>query len=364
MRSGNGGRIMERRTGSAIAAAIGSVMFLTFAGPACAQSDGPSYAEFGAGKFLRYLNATEGELDKPPRIGLSIGGSQTYSAVLDSGSTGIVVAATLIPDFDHLPSEGDARLTYTSSGRVMLGRWVVTPVSLVGERGAYVSTDPMPVLAVTEVRCLETARDCRPNSAPRDIAMVGIGFGREGDRESHSTPDKNPLLRIAWNGDAYRRGYILTKNGIHIGLTRANTERFGYIKLARQETVDDWAGIPACIATNDTQPPACGSMLVDTGVSAMFITLPETQACGASGTLPDGTTVSIRAGTQANEQELYRFTVGDPSPLAPSAIHLRVSPDRAFVNTSVHLLNGYDVLYDADGGYAGFRPRRMEGESQ
>jgi hypothetical protein len=26
-----------------------------------------------------------------------------------------------------------------------------------------------------------------------------------------------------------------------------------------------------------------------------------------------------------------------------------------FVNTSVHFLNGFDYLYDADGGFVGFR---------
>jgi len=50
--------------------------------------------------------------------------------------------------------------------------------------------------------------------------------------------------------------------------------------------------------------------------------------------------------------------VGAGSPLAPDGIHLNVSGERVFVNTSYHLLNGFDVLYDADGGYVGFRHRR------
>jgi hypothetical protein len=351
---------MGKRVGSAVAAVISSVIYMTSVSTAGAQSESPSYADFRAGKFLRYLNAGEGDLNAPPRIGLRIGG-ETYHAVLDSGSTGIVIAAALIPNFEQLPSNGDARLTYTSSGRVMLGRWVVTPVDLVGERGAFVSTDPMPVLAVTEVRCLENARDCTPHDAPRDIAMVGIGFGREGDRESHSTPDKNPLLRIAWPGDLSRHGYILTKTGVHVGLTRANTKRFDYIKLEPKAGVADWSGIPACIAINGTKPPACGSMLVDTGVSAMFMTVPDAQAGGAQGTLPDGTQISILAGSADQSRELYSFTIGEALPLAPRGMHLRVSQGPSFVNTSLHFLNGFDVLYDADGGYAGFRRRLSEG---
>jgi hypothetical protein len=34
---------------------------------------------------------------------------------------------------------------------------------------------------------------------------------------------------------------------------------------------------------------------------------------------------------------------------------LRLSPERVFLNTSFHFLNGFDFLYDADGGYVGFR---------
>jgi len=324
---------------------------------AASAQDAPSYERFNEGRFLRYLNAHDYEIGEVPRIGLSFG-DRMLRAVIDSGSTGIVVAARYIPNFDQLESIGEGRLTYTSSGRVMRGQWVITPLALVGQRGERVETEPMPVLAVTNVDCLEQARNCTPTSSPRNIAMVGVGFGREGDRQSQSTPDKNPLLRIA-NGDGERRrGYVLTREGVHIGLTGANTRGdFKFVKLQRRPDDRDWAGVPACISLNGQTPPACGSMLMDTGVSVMFMTVSPEQASGMDRTLPAGTAVSVRVGTAEQSTELYRFTVGGDSPLAPEGIHLRVSPNRAFVNTSYHLLNGYDVLYDADGGYAGFRRR-------
>ncbi|MFK8251506.1 hypothetical protein [Ancylobacter terrae] len=327
---------------------------LLAASPALAQ-DRPDYGPFREGLFLRYLNAEEGGIGAVPRIGLSFG-DRPIRAELDSGSTGIVVAAAYIPNFDQLTSIGEGRLTYTSSGRVMVGQWVVTPVSLVGREGASVTTEPMPVLAVTEVRCLDDARDCTPHDDPRGIAMVGVGFAREGDMQSQSTPDKNPLLRVTGGEGPRRRGYILTPEGVHVGLTPANTGgEFRYVKLKRQPDRPDWQGVPACIVLNGASPPACGSMLVDTGVSAMFMTVSPAQAAGAEGSLPDGTQVSIRLGDANASSELYGFEVGGESPLAPDGTHLRVSATRAFVNTSFHLLNGFDVLYDADGGYAGFR---------
>jgi hypothetical protein len=289
-----------------------------------------------------------------PRIGLSFG-REPIRAVIDSGSTGIVVAARDLPDFEDLPVQGEGRLTYTSSGRVMIGRWVVTSVALVGREGRRVETEPMPVLAVTEVRCLENARDCTPHDDPTGIAMVGVGFGREHDAQSQSTPDKNPLLRVIGGEGPRRRGFILSPEGVHIGLTGENTRgEFRFVKLERQPNGADWAGTPACISLDQRTPAACGSMLVDTGVGTMFMTVPPSQAPGGSRTLPRGTRVTVRAG----DFDLYGFTVGGGSPLAPDGVHLRVSDDaRPFVNTSFHLLNGFDVLYDADAGWAGFRRR-------
>jgi hypothetical protein len=191
--------------------------------------------------------------------------------------------------------------------------------------------------------------------------MVGIGFGREGDRQDRSTPETNPLLRVVNGGSSgeRRRGYVLGPEGVHVGLTGANTRGdFTVVKLTRRPDRDDWAGVPACLSLNGQRPPACGSMLLDTGVSAMFMTAPPAQAGAMTGTLAPGTQVSIRLGTAEQSSELYGFTVGDGSALAPQGIHLRVSADRpAFVNTSFHLLNGFDLLYDAEGGYAGFRRR-------
>lgn len=337
----------------------GAALALTIGFTTSAPAQGnPDYRPFREGVFLRYLNAEPGGLSSVPRIGLSFNGGEPLRAELDSGSTGIVVASEFVPGFESLTSLGPARLTYTSSGRVMVGQWVVTPVTLSGRDGASVTAGPLPVLVVTQVQCLDEARDCTPNDHPRDIAMVGVGFAREGDRQSQSTPDKNPLLHVTGGMGERRQGYILSPEGVHIGLTAANTRgAFRYLKLERKAEDTDWAPLPGCVSLNGAKPPACGTLLVDTGVSVMFMTVPPEQAAGSRDTLLPGTQVSIRAGQPDTAFPLYSFTVGEPSPLAPTDIHLHVQSDRVFVNTSFHLLNGYDVLFDGDGGYVGFRPR-------
>src|SRR3954471_16261989 len=117
--------------------------------------------------------------------------------------------------------------------------------------------------------------------------MVGIGFGREGDHQGQSTPSRNPLLRVVDGGSSgeRRRGYVLGPEGVHVGLTGANTRGdFTVVKLARRPDRHDWAGVPACLSPNWLTPPACGSMLPDTGVSAMLMTAPPAQAGAMTGT--------------------------------------------------------------------------------
>ncbi|MFL5259586.1 MAG: hypothetical protein ACJ8AS_07510 [Hyphomicrobiales bacterium] len=337
---------------------IGLALFAAAITTARAKDLGPSFAQFQQSVFLRYLNSDGPQLNGTPQIGLSIGGP-LLRATLDSGSTGVVVAATSISNLDQLSSLGEGQLTYTSSGRIMRGRWVLAPVTLTGADGAQLQTEPMPVLAVLKVECLEHARDCEPTDEPRHIAMVGIGFAREHDRQPDSTPEKNPLLRISGGGTEWRHGYVVTATGVQVGLTSANSGgEFQFVKLKRQPDLPDWSAVPACISLNGTIPAACGTMLVDTGVTAMYMTIPAAQAGGATNSLPPGTPVSIAVGTPAESWELYDFETGDEaSAVAPDAVHLHVSESRVFVNTSYHFLNGFDFLYDADGGYAGFRRR-------
>jgi hypothetical protein len=354
-------------TARPVAVAVPAAAWLGLAAAAAPAASPNPYAGYDQGAYLSYLNAPgpAGDLTRPPRLRISFGGSG-YAVVMDTGSTGIVVSADKIPNIDRLPSLGPGQLTYSSSGRIMIGRWVVTPVTVSGRNGASITTTPIPVLAVDKVECMDNARNCTPREAPRGISMLGVGFARRGDHQAQSGPSKNPFLNVASvNGgkaDRLRRGYLVTSNGVSIGLTATNTQGdFSYVKLARAG--DDWAATPVCISVNGTTPAACGTLLMDTGVAVMYLTVPESQAPdalvtrdGRSPSLVDGTKLTIAIPTEGSPQALYGFTLGDAgNPLAPARLIL-VSRNRPpFVNTSVHFLNGFDYLYDADGGFVGLR---------
>jgi predicted aspartyl protease len=354
-------------TGRPVVRAVGTVAMLALGAlPAAAASPSP-YGGYEQGAYLAYLNApaSGADLTQPPRLRISFG-VRSYDAVMDTGSTGIVVSADKIPNVDRLPSLGPGRLTYSSSGRIMIGRWVVTPLTVMGRNGASVAVAPIAVLAVDRVECTAKARRCTPREDPRGISMLGIGFARRHDHQAQSGPDKNPFLNVAAvNGakaERLRRGYLVTRQGVFVGLTAASTQGdFAYVKLERAG--EDWAPTPVCISVNGATPAACGSLLMDTGVTAMYLTVPASQApeairttSGRSPTLVDGTKVAISVPTEVSAQALYIFTLGaGGNPLAPDGLHLVSLVRPPFVNTSVHFLNGFDYLYDADGGFVGFR---------
>jgi hypothetical protein len=159
--------------------------------------------------------------------------------------------------------------------------------------------------------------------------------------------------------------------GIQIGLTRADPgDGYVTVPLVRNDELQDWSTEPACI-TIDDRTPACGTVLPDTGVTGMFLSLPasEEQASGGlRGTdrsLPPGAKVTISlapeasaSGSAASAAASYSFRIGDVSnPLSPTRVTLVGRGDRpTFVNTGVHLFNGFDYLFDADKGLVGYKP--------
>lgn len=321
--------------------------------------------------FLPYFNApVAGQpIHRPPTLGIAIGGA-VHRAVMDTGSTGVVIAATSIAGFDALTPLGPGEITYTSSGRIMRGVNVKVPVTLVGADGTRVTTRPIPVLAVTRIDCLRTARDCRPQDGPRRVAMLGVGFARAHDRQPGAGPARNPFLNLpgmgATGGPAgpLARGYIVTRQGVQVGLAPNDGASFRQVALQLDAAGGDFGPVPACLALDNRAPAACGSLLLDTGVASMFLTLPPAQTEGldtldprGARVLAEGVAVSIHAGPDATAPG-YAFSVGDrEDPVVPERVILVGRGQRPpFVNTTVRALNAFDYLFDAEAGAVGLRP--------
>ena len=275
---------------------------------------------------------------------------------MDTGSTGLVISASALPPLNRLRDLGPGRLTYSSSGRIMEGRWVEIVLTIAGDGDAALTTRPMPVLAVTRIRCLHTARTCRPDNQPTHVAMLGVGFARERDHQPDGTPDHNPFLNSA--AAVGTPGYIVRRDGVQIGLAPTDPPGFHLIRLARDAAGTDWAAPPVCITVADTTP-ACGTILVDTGVASMFLTVPPDVLGGTEAGLPTGTRLAFDLTGGSRSGPAYSIVVGDrTTPLAPTAITLvGVGRKPTFVNTGLHFLNGFDILFDAAAGRFGYRTR-------
>ena len=324
----------------------------------------PAQAEDRPGSvFLPFVDTVQpGQpRTRPPQLHV-VFGRRHITAVMDTGSTGLVVAADAIPHWKRLHFLGPARLTYSSSGRVMEGQWVVTSVTIAGRGGTRVHTEPMPVMAVTRIACLARARNCTPVEHPRGVAMLGIGYAREADNQSQSTPDHNPFLRTeAEIAGQARRGYVVTCDGVSVGLSDAHPiTDFLTIKLDRDERTGDWSAPPVCLSINSRTPLACGTVLVDTGVTGAFLSAGGGQLTGLvdEAALRPGTQIGVQLSRERDPPWGYTFRVGDHgNPRTPDKVTVVRTDGPAFLNTSVHFLNGFDVLYDADQGLAGYRSR-------
>ena len=168
------------------------------------------------------------------------------------------------------------------------------------------------------------------------------------------------VLRCPYDVKLFRHGKALEGSDYQCDIDVARI-------VANGKYAGDWTAAPVCITLDDKPPAACGASLVDTGVTGMYITLPAALAAGrasANGkgeqTLADGARLALAFPGVNPEKPIasagYTFSVGgSDNPLAPDFLILNTVRPQPFVNTSVHFLNGFDYLFDADAGMVGYR---------
>lgn len=77
-----------------------------------ALADGPDLSAAAKSVTLNYLDAPPegGPIDRSPTLHMSFGGDPVR-AIMDTGSTGIVVSQDVIPGLENLTAQGPGRLT-------------------------------------------------------------------------------------------------------------------------------------------------------------------------------------------------------------------------------------------------------------
>ena len=301
-------------------------------------------------------------MERVPAVWMKLNGSRPVRFGMDTGSTGLVVAAEhFIPGPNDI-DEGPGRLVYNSSGRIMNGERYMTEVEIRRDEETPVATARVQVLRVTSITCQERARDCREEVNPRGVAFMGIGFDRTGAQGTPAGTPRTPftsLVSLASGGplSSVRPGYIVTREGVHLGMTADRTRHFAFIKLApsprsRPEALE-WSAIPMTVSVDGVA--GSGTFLADTGINYMFLSPPEGTGLRRGERVREGRRIDVFLPSQQTPQPAYYgFTVGARgNPMHPA--HVDVMHDAGiFVNTGRRFFEGFDYLYDAAGGYAGF----------
>jgi hypothetical protein len=324
-------------------------------GPSSTVPKTETYASFTQGYAVPWVDSPDfADLTRTLKVQASINGGPVESYTLDTGSVGTVVPAKEVPNIP--PGSPTATLTYSSSGLKLTGVWATVPVSFpraIDAAGANVAAQAtVPVLAVNSASC--TGSGVNSGKCTGAIPhMLGVGFGR--GTTVQDSPAYNPLLNLTeMVAGTMRRGYIISRAGLSLGLTSSNVATGWSMQSLTN------AGAPAAGTHNDWKTPAggfqvgsgatvSGTALIDTGLLDAII---EDASLPTSGAVAAGTPITITLGNLS-----YRFTVGDGGAQTPTSVNYAPATHGTFVNTGLRALGHYDLLFDADGGSLGLRAR-------
>ncbi|MDQ0317240.1 autotransporter outer membrane beta-barrel domain-containing protein [Amorphus orientalis] len=300
---------------------------------------------------------------------------------MDTGSTGLVIAAEYLGETaDTLTGEAGWAF-YNSSGLLIWGKLTEATVTYLDPAtGQPIVASNVRVLAATNSRCTGYGDNPCDQNAHRTISMMGVGFGRntlgEGalDYDSPTIAEQliaapttsqafNPLVNIAApDGSAFNQGYIIRRGEVIVGLTPANTSGFAFGKLEADSQTGAWGqgamSVTVSGGSEGTVGPQSGILLADTGIPNSFIHVPGQ----ASGPVSSASTVTVQV-LDAGDTVSYSYRVGCTSacsPQKPTSVQW-VGPsatDRGvgYVNTGIRFYDGFYYLFDPTNGYLGVAP--------
>ena len=343
-----------------------------------------------------------------------------HSIALDTGSRGLWLPAGIFPSAIPSALATPGYIFYNSDGLQLRGNWSNLSVNFpdaVPTGGASIpAVATVPVLLVQQACSLPGNWPQGTNPSPASCStpdpragQMGIGFDRTGYGtcpEGNPTPapnqnpnvpicratpaanqNYNPLLNLtAMQKGHMIGGYILTQNGVVLGLTAANTainpnlpgvSNYAFEKLVPTGLTQipgsppDWQPATGSVSINSVSD-TFGQAVIDIGIGDMLVGPPT----------PVSSTTPVPAGFNASVALLglppgtagYNFITGDSTgtnPLAPTVSHdaptgANFSPYQeiaypgnhkrfAFLNTGINPLNAFNYLYDAQNGYLGLQ---------
>lgn len=233
------------------------------------------------------------------RLNVNVPGGQKIPVLLDTGSNVLVIPAAKIKGFPANPDKDTSGFViskklpygYGSSGNSYQGYMVNVPVTVSDAKGVSMQAGPVQVYAVTEfckptpkpanggtaaAPTAEAAKTCTPVGASSQIAMMGIGFQSTnylkvfGPNGTTVPATKTNVFEQVSN--IATQGWIFGPGTVVVGLNTAVTKPF----KAWSQMQDGGQGnlvADGCVQVTPNGkaalPAQCGTMLLDTGMTAM-----------------------------------------------------------------------------------------------
>ncbi|MGC2112598.1 MAG: hypothetical protein WA655_23970 [Candidatus Korobacteraceae bacterium] len=294
--------------------------------------------------------------------------SQTFT--IDTGSLGVIVPKPdlIMGSQVHGPGAQGQKF-YNSSGFIFSGNYYLAPVSVELSDHTFVQTNPILVLVVDKVSCDPSFTHCHSSGGTPTLHYLGVGFDRNktGPGDLFDSPADNAFLQLtdALSGTDINQGYILSKQGVTLGITAADASGFNGILLQPNSSVPgDWNPIPGCYTFTKLpgHPQFCGNLLLDVGIDQMYLDLLSDQRPDKSydshDRVPDGTEMNILAGTTSDAPMSYEFKAVQPpkQPVGPAPKFAQWhNSSTIFVNTGRRPLLEFNYLYSGQCGQVGFQ---------
>lgn len=291
------------------------------------------------------------------------------SYTVDTGSIGAAVPVEELGPNVVGPA-GPAYKFYDSSGYEYMGFLYLAQVTIRDSSLGTVSSIPIRVLGVVSSGCVP-GYSCTSAPDPEAFHYLGVGFDRNdpSPADQLASPTDNTLLQLTSSDpDAhFAPGYVVDGSGVEVGLTPGQVSGFATTDLTASSAVPgDWQTAPGYVAIDASiddvsgEPTTSASVLVDTGITEMFIDSHSRAA--PFDHLDEGDYVSVSVGNTPGTASFspYFFEVGagdvpTQSGMNPSHVSLiHLQPSGVFVNTGRYVLFQQRYLFDARKGRVGF----------
>lgn len=346
-------------------------------------------------------------LQNPYNMRISIQGGGLHTVQVDTGSTGIVVSRASVPNDLWRDTQSNGVMSYSSDGLNLVGRYAHRAVTLggapdapQGKTGPFPTTVPIDIL-ITACACALNPQDGSTPAAPeaglddfnscenlegkstvthgktvvfssckdsRGTSMMGVGFNRGSGPSTN-----NPFLQLEdVNAGTVHAGYVIGETTIQLGLNQTNTKGFRFAPLAPNPAfpaakvpVREWLEPEASVRFDKTGDTLRASVLMDTGIDYMMLTIPEKERVAqfvsqksCQSCVPQGTAMTLTLPATGEPALTYAFTLGKDVQ-APRSVSWRGAEGSAHhINTGRYVMVTSDYAYDARCGQLGFSARK------